>query len=76
MSSGECIDGPIVDRETILNYPTAAVRRRWTEHGRTTLWMASDLDRFALRVTYEEQRPDGTFRIARAKHALRVNVNP
>jgi hypothetical protein len=75
-SSSGCIDGPVVDRETILNHATAAVRRRWTEHGRMTLWMASDLDCFALRVTYEEQLPNGTFRVASAKHALRVNVNP
>jgi len=74
-SSG-CIDGPVIDRETILNHPTEAVRRRWTEHGRMTLWMAADLNCFALRVTYEEQRPDGTFRLTSAKQALRVNVNP
>lgn len=75
-SSSGCIEGPVIERETILNHPTAAVRQRWTEHGRMTLWMAPDLDCFALRVTYEEQLPDGTFRIASAKHAFRVNVNP
>jgi hypothetical protein len=74
-SSSGCIDGAVVGRETILNHPTAAVRQRWTEHGRMTLWMAPDLDCFALRVTYEEQLPDGSFRLASAKHAVRVNVN-
>jgi hypothetical protein len=75
-SASGCVEGPVVDRETILNYPTAAVRRRWMEHGRMTLWMAPGLDCFALRVTYEEQRPDGTFRVTSAKRAFRVNVNP
>jgi hypothetical protein len=60
----------------ILNYPTEAVRERWTEHGRQTLWMAPELGCFALKITKEEERPDGTFHLAFAKQALKVNVNP
>jgi len=75
-SSSGCIDGPVVGRGTILNHPVAAVRRRWTEHGRMTLWMAPDLNCFALRVTYEDRLPNGTFHLASEKHAVRVNVNP
>ena len=67
-----CVGGPIVNRETILNYPTEAVRDRWTEHGRMTLWMAPSLGCFALRVTYEEEHPDGTFHLVAAKQALKV----
>jgi hypothetical protein len=71
-----CIDAPIVDRATILNYPTEAVRERWTEHGRMTIWMAPALGCFALKVTQEGERPDGTFRLVAAKQALKVTINP
>jgi hypothetical protein len=71
-----CIEGEIVDRATILNYPTEAVRERWTEHGRMTLWMAPALGCFALKITQEEERPDGTFHLVSAKQALKVTVNP
>jgi hypothetical protein len=71
-----CIDGEIVDRATILNYPTEAVRERWTEHGRMTIWTAPALGCFALKVTQEEERHDGTFRLVSAKQALKVTLNP
>ncbi len=71
-----CTDQAIVDRATILNYPTEAVRERWTEHGRMTLWMAPALGCFALKVTQEEERPDGTFRLVAAKRAVKVTINP
>jgi hypothetical protein len=71
-----CIDAPIVDRAPILNYPAEAVRERWTEHGRMTIWMAPALGCFALKVTQEEERPDGTFRLVRTKQALKVTLNP
>jgi hypothetical protein len=70
-----CIEGEVVDRATILNYPTEAVRERWTEHGRMTIWTAPALGCFALKVTQEEERPDGTFHLVAAKHALKVTVN-
>jgi hypothetical protein len=75
-ADGSCVDRPVVGRETILNHPTEAVRDRWTEHGRMTLWLAPDLGCFALRVTYEEQRPDGTFHLVSAKQAVKVTLNP
>jgi hypothetical protein len=71
-----CIAGTIVGRETILNYPTAAVRQRRTEHGRMTVWMAPGLGCFALKVTNEEQRADGTFHLVSARQALKVALNP
>jgi hypothetical protein len=71
-----CIEGEIVDRATILNYPTEAVRERWTEHGRMTIWMAPALGCFALKVTQEEERLDGSFRLVAAKQALKVTVHP
>jgi hypothetical protein len=72
-AAASCVDSPVVDRATILNRPTEAVRDRWTEHGRMTLWMAPDLACFALKVTYEAERPDGTFHLVAAKQALKVN---
>ena len=71
-----CTDQAIVDRATILNYPTEAVRARWTEHGRVTFWMAPALGCFALKVTQEDERPDGTFHLVAAKQALKVTVTP
>lgn len=71
-----CVDRPLAGRATILNHPTEAVRERWTEHGRMTLWLAPDLGCFALKVTYEEQRPDGSFHLVSAKQALKVTLNP
>lgn len=67
-----CIVGEVVDRETILNHPTVAIRRPWMGRGRMTLWMAPDLRCFALRVTYEDQGSDGTFHLVRAKRAVRI----
>jgi hypothetical protein len=44
---------------------------------RSISWAASRymLLCFALRTTTEEQRPDGTSRLASGKHALRVTLN-
>ena len=41
-----------------------------------TLWMAPDLGCFALRLTREERRPDGTFRLVLKKQATKVTLNP
>jgi hypothetical protein len=71
-----CVDGPVVGHETILNYATTAVQLRWDDHRRITLWTAPDLGCFALRITIEEKRPDGTFRLVSRKQALRVTLNP
>jgi hypothetical protein len=68
-----CMDGAVVDRETLLDYPTAAVRFPLGENQRMTWWTAPDLGCFALRITTEQKQPDGTFRLVREKRALRVN---
>lgn len=72
-----CLPGTVVGHERILDYPTEAVRQSWEPrngHGRVTMWTAADLECFALKVTYEEQLPDGTFRLVSEKRALRVNL--
>lgn len=71
-----CVDGPVVGRETILNYATTAVQLPLGHQWRITLWTAPDLGCFALRITIEEKRPDGTFRLVSRKQALKVTLNP
>jgi hypothetical protein len=71
-----CLEGPVVGRETILNYPTTAVERSLGPGGRLTMWMAPDLGCFALRITTEARRPDGTLHLWQTKQALKVTLNP
>ncbi|HXM44927.1 MAG TPA: hypothetical protein VN924_27060 [Bryobacteraceae bacterium] len=71
-----CIDGTIVGNQTIVNYPTTAIRPRMGGSVRMTWWTAPDLGCFALRITTEKKRPDGSFRLVQEKRALRVNWNP
>jgi len=71
-----CIVGVVLGRETILNHQTVASRAQLFSGGRVTWWMARDLGCFPLRIDTEEQQPNGTFRLASRKQALRVTVNP
>ena len=80
-----CAAGSVVGYETILGHSTIAVmhplpNQRSTPSrpaaARITMWMAPDLGCFALRLSIEEQRPDGAFRLVSEKQALRVNVKP
>ncbi len=70
-----CVYGPVVGHETILGHPTVAVQPDLGDHQRVTLWMARDLGCFALRITVEEKRPDGTYRLVTTKQALKVTMN-
>jgi hypothetical protein len=70
-----CVIGPVVGHETILDHPTVAVQSIRGQR-RDTLWMAPDLGCFALRITIEERRPDGTFHLVRKKQATKVTLNP
>jgi hypothetical protein len=70
-----CVNGPVVGHETILNHQTIAVRQ-FSDRQRMTLWMAPDLGCFALRLTREERRSDGTFRLVLKKQATKVTLNP
>jgi hypothetical protein len=70
-----CLAGEVVGRETILNYPTAAVQVLLWDRRRTTLWMSPDLGCFALRITIEVRRPDGSFHLVNEKEALKVTLN-
>ena len=56
-----CVNGPVVGRETILDYSTVAIEYVDAAH-RTTVWMSPDLGCFPLRMTYDERRRDSTFR--------------
>jgi hypothetical protein len=78
-----CAAGSAVGYETILGHSTIAVMRplanpRTTPNrptaARITMSMAPDLGCFALRLSIEEQRPDGAFRLVSERRALSVNV--
>jgi len=69
-----CVNGPVVGREKILDYPTAAIEYGHDHHHRFTVWRAPDLGCFALRVTDEERQDDGTYRLVREKRALQVTL--
>jgi hypothetical protein len=71
-----CVYGPVVGHETILDYPTVAVRHNMDDWRRMTLWMAPDLGCFALRITIEERGTGGTFGLVLRKQALKVTLNP
>ncbi|HXI40164.1 MAG TPA: hypothetical protein VNH83_09300 [Bryobacteraceae bacterium] len=69
--SNGCADGPVIGRETILNYPTVAIQYTSADD-RITLWMSPDLGCFPLKMTYDERRPDNTFRQVMDRRALKV----
>jgi hypothetical protein len=69
-----CVNGPVVGRETILNYPTVAIEYV-AAADRTTIWMSPDLACFPLRMAYDERRPDNTFRQVIERCALKVTSN-
>ena len=71
-----CVDGEIVGRERILNYPTVKVEIHMNDHQKATAWRAPDLACFALRTTAEVSHPDGTFRLVMKRQALKVTLNP
>ena len=71
----ECVEGTVVGRETILDYPTTAIEFRGWDRRKTTVWAAPELGCFALRITWEAQRPDGSFHLVNAKRARRVTLN-
>lgn len=69
-----CVTGPLVGRETILHYDTVAIRREGSGL-RYTVWRAPALACFAMRLVTETQQPDGSWRRAMERHALRVTIN-
>lgn len=70
-----CVDhGQVVGQETILGYPTVAIQFSGREE-RTTMWQSPDLGCFPLRLTDEQRRPDGTFRLLMERRALKVTSN-
>jgi hypothetical protein len=70
-----CMEGTVVGSETILNHPTTAVQLPMRPN-RMTLWLAPDMGCFALRITSETMRPDGSFRVWQMKQAVKVTMNP
>ena len=75
-TSNACVEGDVVGSETILSHATTGIQRSLGSEGRITLWMAPDLGCFALRITTEALRPDGTVRLVQTKQALKVTLKP
>jgi hypothetical protein len=75
-ADGECLAGPVVGRETILNYPTTAVELHVGEQQKLTFWTAPALGCFALRMTSEMRGANGTFHLTTVKQALKMTWNP
>jgi hypothetical protein len=72
-----CADGAVVDRETILDYPTVAIQLPLDGNRvKRTVWMAPALGCFAMRVATERQQSDGKFRLVSGKQAVTVRLNP
>jgi hypothetical protein len=69
-----CMQGDVAGHDTLLGFPVTAVRPPWGSGERMTLWMAPDLGCFALRITLEAKRPDGTFRLVSERRALQVKL--
>jgi hypothetical protein len=67
--------GRVVGQETILNYATIAAQYDFW-HRRVTVWMAPELNCFALRAKVEKQQHDGTWMLVSEKNALKVTMNP
>jgi len=67
-----CPTGRVIGHETILNRQTTVVQSTSSDHTRTTQWLAPDLECFALRLTSEERKSDGTFRLVLRKQASRI----
>jgi len=77
IKNGCAASGQIVSPgEAILGYRTVAVHFNVPDNQRGTLWMAPDLSCFGLKFTIETKRPDGTFHLARARRAVRINLLP
>jgi hypothetical protein len=75
LTASGCASDNVIGRETVLNYSTVEVQRPMGEGRRLTLWMAPQLGCYPLRSKVEELQPDGTYRVAVEKRALKVTVN-
>jgi len=67
-----CATGLVIAYETILNHLTTVVQNTSPDHTRTTQWLAPDLECFALRLTSEERKSDGTFRLVLRRQASKI----
>lgn len=70
-----CELAPVAGHETILGYPTAALRRELGPNRWITVWMAPALGCFPLKFMVEEREAEGAFRTIRGRRALKIAVN-
>jgi len=67
-------EGHFIGRETILNYSTVIVQHGMAKQ-RITMWLAPDLECFALKLTIEERRSDRSLFLRREKKTLKVKLS-
>jgi hypothetical protein len=67
-----CATGRVIGHETILKHLTTVVQNTSSGDARTTEWLAPDLECFALRLTSEERKSDGAFRLVLRKQATQI----
>ncbi|MEO8595190.1 MAG: hypothetical protein ABI759_17855 [Candidatus Solibacter sp.] len=65
----------VVGRETVAGHETTVIQDG-SPQNRITVWLAPDLDCFALKMTMEVREPDGTYRLESRKEAVAVTMNP
>lgn len=65
----------LVGEDVILNYPTVAKQQDIGGGRLMTLWMAPELNCFALRAKIEVQQPDGGRTTVSEKKAVKVTLN-
>lgn len=65
----------LVGEDVILNYPTVAAQHDIGGGKLMTIWMAPELNCFALRARIEAQQPDGSRTTLSEKKAVKVTLN-
>jgi hypothetical protein len=68
-----CINGTVIGNAMILNHSAIGVQEQLSDSFRITLWLAPDLECFALKVDMEYRLRDGVFHIESEKRASRIS---
>lgn len=63
----------VIGHETIAGYHTVIVQNAFAAH-RFTYWFAPELGCAALKHTFEQAQPDGTYKMVSRKEAVKVTI--
>lgn len=67
-----CANEGVIGHETILGHATTIVQSSSPGQGRSTAWLAPDMECYPLKLVNEVQRPDGTFYVSLKKLPIKV----